>query len=157
MTARKLVLPVAAMVIGIAFADQGLARSGVVPQAGHEAAPGILLAQAANMTGHATSPSGAPMTGSERGPGQATGPGPMVTSPSGAVPQTGSAAGVESPGSMPPGHMAADPNRVAGPSSAPGPMVTSPSGILPNTGSAAGAESPNSMPPGHMAADPNRK
>ncbi len=37
--------------------------------------------------------------------------GAMVTSPAGVVPQTGQAQGAKSPGSMPPGHMAANPNK----------------------------------------------
>lgn len=74
-----------------------------------------------------TSPSGGvPQTGSSKGVNphnsepmprgmvMPTGPaaqGPRVTSPTGFLLQTGQAQGVESPGSMPPGHMAADPNK----------------------------------------------
>ena len=157
MNARTGYLPAAVVMIGMAIPGLGLARSEAGPQIDHRAAAAILLAQTPNMPGHVTAPSGAPMTGSQQGLGQPTGPGPMITSPPNVVPNTGSEAGAESPNSMPPGHMAADPNRNPGQSSGPGPMIGSPGNVLPNTGSAAGAESPNSMPPGHMAADPNKK
>ena len=157
MNARIVFLPAAAVMIGMAFPGLGLARTGTGPQIDHQAASAILLAQTPNMPGHVTAPSGAPVTGSQQGLGQPTGPGPMITSPPNVLPNTGSEAGAEPPTSMPPGHMAADPNRNPGQPSGPGPMIGSPGGVVPNTGSEAGAETPNSMPPGHMTADPNKR
>jgi hypothetical protein len=69
--------------------------------------PGVLpetgSAQGANSHNSDPMPSGMKM---RRGP-----QGPMLGSGGNPVPQTGSAQGAESPGSMPPGHMAADPNK----------------------------------------------
>ncbi len=156
---RPVFLPIITAVIGIAIAGPGLARSEEAPQLDHRAYPAALLAQTTTMPGHTTAPSGAPVTGSQQGPGRPTGPGSMVTSPSNVVPSTGSEAGAEPANSMPPGHMAADPN---GPATRTqqeraDSMVGSSPNSVPTTGSAAGAESVNSMPLGHMAADPNKK
>lgn len=130
--------------------------TGVQAQAEHHGDRAIRLVQGTGMQGHTNAPSGAPMTGSEQSPGRPTGPGPMVTSPPGIVPNS-NASGPESSNSMPLGHMAADPNRPAGPASGSGPMVGSSPNTVPMTGSAAGAETQNSMPPGHMSFDANKK
>lgn len=154
MHARTIVIPAAALMVGVALAQGALARTETLQPREPHPMPAMQIAQA--MPGHTTAPTGAPVTGSERGPGQPTGPGPMVTSPPGVVPLTGSARGAESTNSMPPGHMAADPNKPAQPG-APGPMVGAAPNPVPTTGSVAGAEPAGSMPPGHMAADPNKK
>ncbi len=159
MRPRPVLLPITVVVAGIAIAGPSLARTEAVPQIEHRAFSGILLAQTTTMQGHTTAPSGAPVTGSQQSPGRPTGPGPMVTSPPNVVPGTGSQAGPEPANSMPPGHMAADPNRPATGTQreSAGPMVGSSPNAVPTTGSAAGAESTGSMPPGHMVADPNKK
>ena len=130
--------------------------TGAQAQAEHRSSSAVQLVQGTGMHGHTTAPSGVPLTGSEQSPGRPTGPGPMVTSPPGIVPNS-NASGPESGNFMPPGHMAADPNKPARSASGSGVMVGSSPNTVPATGSAAGAESPNSVPPGHMAADPNKK
>ncbi len=156
---RPVFLPIIVVVAGIAIAGPSLARTEAVPQIEYRAFSAVLLAQTTTMQGHTTAPSGASGTGSQQSPGRPTGPGPMVTSPTNVVPGTGSEAGAEPANSMPPGHMAADPNVPAKGSQQgrAGPMVGSSPNSVPTTGSAAGAEPANSMPPGHMAADPNKK
>lgn len=150
MTSRTIIRAITAVMASMPLG------AGAYAQAVHRNSGAVQLAQGTGMQGHTTSPTGAPMTGSEQGPGRPTGPGPMVTSPPGIV-SNSNASGPEPVNSMPPGHMAADPNKPASPASGAGPMVGSSPNTVPTTGSAAGAESPNSMPPGHMATDPNRK
>lgn len=72
---------------------------------------------------------------------QTASPAPMVTAPSGNVPQTGSAQGVNPHNSMP------MPRGMVMPRAANnGPMVTSPSGNVPQTGAEQGVNSHNSEP-----------
>lgn len=152
MSSRKVFLS-ASILAGMIFTIGAYARFEEVAPSGKSSGPAIVLAQGTGMQGHTTAPSGAPTTGSEQSLGQATSPGPMVTSPTGTLPQTGSQQGVNSHNSAP------MPSGMVMPSAAgqTAPMVGSAGNPVPTTGSAQGAESPNSMPPGHMAADPNKK